>query len=434
MKKFKFITLGCKSNQFESDSISMQLKDKGYEESNDNPELIIVNTCTVTSKAGMQSRQAIRNAAKQNPGARIIVTGCHSQIAPEEILEIKGVSKIVDQEHKNIIPAIIEKPEMESFGQVEGNASCNDKKFRFMPSGNFGGRTRAYLKIQDGCNAFCSYCIIPYARGRSRSMDFDDVVNELKILKDSGYKEVVLTGIHIGYYGEDLENKTSFTNLIKYIAHNKNDFPRIRISSIEPREITDEIIEIASEDSILCPHFHIPFQNGDDYILKRMNRPYNSQFLYDLTKKISNKIPDVSIGADIIFGFPGETEESFNNTYSLLKDLPVSYMHVFPYSPRKNTPAAGFKDQVNGKLVKPRTQAVRELSDLKKQEFYKSQSGKTKEVLFENHRDKNGFLKGFSQNYVQAFLDSNDDKLKNSVVKVKLEYNEESGLMESKLI
>ncbi|PIE75125.1 MAG: tRNA (N(6)-L-threonylcarbamoyladenosine(37)-C(2))-methylthiotransferase MtaB [Deltaproteobacteria bacterium] len=433
MKNFKIINLGCKSNRFESDSISMQLKQKGYEPSQSNSDIVVINTCTVTSKAGMQSRQEIRKALKENPEAKIIVTGCHAQTQPGEISAIDKDIIIVDQEHKNLIPSLIDSDSKHLFEKnIITGSICRDNKFRFMPSGNFLGRTRAFLKIQDGCNAFCSYCIIPYARGKSRSMEFKKVIEQLQLLKEKSYKEVVLTGIHIGLYGEDLNKKTSFTSLIKYIYKYKNNFPRLRISSIEPNEISDEIIEIASENNVLCPHFHIPFQNGDDYILGRMKRPYNRTYLYSLTKKIYDKVKNVSIGADILIGFPGESEECFKNTYSLLNDLPLTYLHVFPYSPRKNTPAAGFKDQVNGKIAKKRTFETRKLSNLKKELFYKSQIGKTKKILFEKKRDKaTGLLKGFSENYILCHYDGNNE-LKNTIETKKIEYDETRKIMVAK--
>lgn len=430
MKNFKVITLGCKCNQYESDSIAMQLRNKGYQYSETEPDIVIVNTCTVTARAGMQSRQEIRKELKKNPFAKIIVTGCHAQTEPEEIRKINDNIIIVSQDKKNLIPEFTHK---DSFEDSIIKTVCSDTQFRFMPSPDEASKTRAYLKIQDGCNAFCSYCIIPYARGRSRSMEFSRVIEELMELNENGYKEVVLTGIHIGCYGKDLKEKTDFTSLVRYLAKNSTKFPRLRISSIEPDEITDEIIEIASSDSVLCPHFHIPFQSGDDYILEKMKRPYSRKFLYDLTMKIKNKISDASIGADILLGFPGESDEYFENTFSLLKDLPVSYLHVFPFSPRKNTPAAKFKNQVNGKITKKRCEITRNLSDLKKDEFYKSQSGRIKNVLIENQRDKtSGFLKGFTENYVSVLLEE-DDSLKNRITKVRLSFNEQTKTMKSEL-
>jgi threonylcarbamoyladenosine tRNA methylthiotransferase MtaB len=265
-------------------------------------------------------------------------------------------------------------------------------------------------------------------------MEFKDVIEELIHLKENNYKEVVLTGIHIGCYGKDLKNKTDFTSLLRYLAKNSEKFPRLRISSIEPDEITDEIIEIAASDSILCPHFHIPFQNGDDYILEKMKRPYSRKFLYELTLKIKQKINDASIGADILLGFPGETEKCFQNTFTLLKELPLSYLHVFPFSPRKNTPAAEFKNQINGKITKERCRQTRKLSSTKHDEFYKSQSGKIKEVLIENSRDKEtGLLKGFTENYVSVLLNG-ENSLKNKTKKVKLDFDDKTKIMNSALL
>jgi len=428
MKKFKVITLGCKCNQYEADSIAMQLKNNGYKYSDKNPDIVIVNTCTVTAKAGMQSRQEIRKELKKNPLVKIIATGCHAQTEPEEIKKISEDIIIVSQGQKDLIPEFTIN---DSFEDSILNHICSDTKFKFMPSSDSGSKTRAYLKIQDGCNAFCSYCIIPYSRGRSRSMEFNQVIEELIKLNENGFKEVVLTGIHIGCYGKDLKEKTDFTSLIKYLSKSSEKFPRLRISSIEPDEITDEIIEIASSDSVLCPHFHIAFQNGDDFILEKMKRPYSRNFLQELTTKINNKINDASIGADILLGFPGETDACFENTFKLLKELPISYLHVFPFSPRKNTPASKFKNQVNGKITKKRCELTRNLSELKKEEFYKSQSGRIKNVLIENQRDKQtNLLKGFTENYISVLLQGND-LLKNQIQNVKINYNSKTKNMEA---
>lgn len=430
MKKFKIITLGCKCNLYESDSIAMQLQKYGFEQDNNTPDIVIVNTCTVTAKAGMQSRQEIRKELKKNPFVKIIATGCHTQTEPDEIKKISENIVLVAQDKKDLIAEFTIN---DSFEDTIVKSVCSQTDFKFMPSPQRASKTRAYLKIQDGCNAFCSYCIIPYARGRSRSMEFKDVIEELIHLKENNYKEVVLTGIHIGCYGKDLKNKTDFTSLLRYLAKNSEKFPRLRISSIEPDEITDEIIEIAASDSILCPHFHIPFQNGDDYILEKMKRPYSRKFLYELTLKIKQKINDASIGADILLGFPGETEKCFQNTFTLLKELPLSYLHVFPFSPRKNTPAAEFKNQINGKITKERCRQTRKLSSTKHDEFYKSQSGKIKEVLIENSRDKEtGLLKGFTENYVSVLLNG-ENSLKNKTKKVKLDFDDKTKIMNSAL-
>ena len=345
MKSFYIKTLGCKVNRYESDGIATELEENGFKKAKTikDAQICIINTCTVTSKAGMQSRQAIRKIINSNPSAEIIVTGCHAQIEPEKIKAIENVDKIVSHKDKFQISNAVLSGTYLPF--PESNR-CQDSVFRSFKHTVKGEMTRAYLKIQDGCNSYCSYCIIPYARGKSRSMSENEVITNLKSLYSKGFNEAILTGIHLGAWGRDLPQISSLSELFQKIIKEKK-IPRIRISSIEPNELTDDIIGFTTENSRLCDHFHIPLQSGDDHILKMMKRPYDTAFFKDLIGKINKKLPMASLGLDVIAGFPGETKEHFENTYSFIKKLQISYLHVFPYSPRKGTKAYDFPLKIN---------------------------------------------------------------------------------------
>lgn len=342
MSKYFISTLGCKVNQFESDAIAEALNEKNWEAATtaSDADICIVNTCTVTGKASMQSRHIIRQLIRSNPDAKIVVTGCYAQTEAEEIRKIEGVDNIISHTEKHRIPETISAICENSAPATspDCNTSCRETVFKQIDVNAPGKRTRPFLKIQDGCNAFCTYCIVPHTRGRSRSMPFDEVLERLKDLNRQGYQEVVLTGIHIGYYGQDLTPQRSFHDLLRAID-DAAPVPRIRLSSIEPREITDEIISLIADSKVFCNHFHIPLQSGDDEILKRMHRPYDSALFEELVLKIKRQIPDACIGADTIIGFPGETDDQFENTFRLIERLPLTYLHVFPYSPgRRHRP------------------------------------------------------------------------------------------------
>ena len=412
MQRFTIKSLGCKVNQCESEDIADALKKSGIEEissgtSQHLADICIINTCTVTQKASMQSRQAIRQAMRANPDAKIIVTGCYAEIEPEAIKQINDTCTIIGHSTKNIIPKIKEiildgNPDITAIPEQ----SCSIHK------------TRPFLKIQDGCNAFCTYCIVPYARGRSKSMPPDQVLKKIFSLQQKGYHETVLTGIHLGAYGQDLKPATNLYTLLKKIELAKPSC-RIRLSSIEPHELTDNIIDLIAKSNIFCRHFHIPLQSGDNLILKKMHRPYTREFFNDLVLKIHKSIPGAAIGVDILAGFPGETDKAFENTYYLIKKLPVTYLHVFPFSPRQGTPAAEYPDQISPAVVKPRTARLREMGAFKKKAFYCSSIGKTEEIIIEGKRIKTGQLKGVTSNYIPVLINGGDD-LKNSIAKVRI--------------
>ncbi len=421
MKQFAIITLGCKVNQCESAALGKMLESRGCKMAmpRDQKDLVVLNTCTVTGKAAMQSRQAIRQAIRNNPDAKIVVTGCYAQTAPEEIRNIQGIDCIVGHGDKLGIPEIVtritpQSPKPVIIHQNILQARC----FAPLPSAAPENRTRAFLKIQDGCDTFCTYCIVPHARGRSRSMPFEDVLAHLNRLTDRNYREVVLTGIHLGAYGKDLEPQTTLVKLLKAICWNRSGH-RIRISSIEPTEVTPQIISLmADTQSPLCPHFHIPLQSGDSGILKRMGRPYSTEQFHQIIREIHHRLPHAAIGMDILVGFPGENEAAFNRTVTLIKQMPVSYLHVFPFSPRKGTPAAGFKGKISERIIKERCGLLRQLGEEKKKIFYLSNIGRKVNVLIETA--ESGRTAGISENYIPVLI-SDARPTENTLVKVRIE-------------
>ena len=419
MKHFIIKTLGCKVNQCESEGLARALIESGQwiRSDDDNAaDVVIINTCTVTAKAGMQSRQAIRQAIRSCPEAHVVVTGCHAQTAREELHAIDGVDLVVGNGDKHRIAQLIEEetkpfPIGERLKTDWSDINAIDR-FQGPPCIAHGSRTRPFLKIQDGCNAFCTYCIVPHARGRSRSLPAEQVLDQIGQLARMGYREVVLTGIHIGFYGHDLHPATDLYSLLCRIQ-DAGDIDRIRVSSIEPAELTDDIIGLAASTEAragrLCRHFHIPLQSGDDEVLQRMHRPYDRGFFHGLVQRILDRIPDAAIGVDTLIGFPGETEAAFENTYNLIDSLPITYLHVFPFSARKGTPAFSFRDQVPASVIKSRCQRMRQLGAEKRKAFYNRFVGKTVTVLVEETRDReNSRLKGFTDNYLPVRFDGPD--------------------------
>ena len=431
MPKFSITTLGCKVNQAESEAIAQELLDTEWSVTSDceSAEVCVVNTCTVTQKASMQSRQAIRKAIRSNPNARIIVTGCYAQTAPQEINKIDGVDYVVGHDKKLTISRLFRSDGDESFkGEVSSFSRILPKgQFQLMPTATSATRTRPFLKIQDGCNAFCTYCIVPYARGRSRSMPVDNVLQSIEELARARFHEVVLTGIHIGAYGQDLAPATNLAGLMARIE-NKKPIDRVRISSIEPVELTEEIIQCVAASDIFCKHFHIPLQSGDDGILKKMGRPYSRQDFKGLIDRIHRAMPNAAIGVDTLIGFPGESEAAFEKTYGLMADLPVSYLHVFPFSSRPGTAADKFPDKLAPQVIKARCERIRQLGHQKRLKFYGRFSGRSLPVLIETKRDgATGLLKGISSNYLPVLIDGDDD-LHNKIVEVKIEKLETNKL------
>lgn len=411
-------TLGCKANQYDSEIIRETFEERLCEivPFSTGADIYVINTCTVTGKTDYQSRQLIRRAHRLNPEAKIIVTGCYAQIAADEAMRIPGVSLVVGNREKERIAELVDCAGEDTEAQIIVPAMNGKREFSEKVVRRFGGRTRFFLKIQDGCDAHCSYCIIPRARGRSRSMVPEKVLEVLSNVESSGYKEVVLTGIHLGAYGLDLTPPTSLTRLLQQIEKEKPVL-RLRLSSIEPNEIQDELIDLLARSEIVCPHLHIPFQTGDDTILSRMNRPYTADDLRVLTRKLIPSIPGLAIGVDVIVGFPGEGEAEFGRTFQLLEELPIAYLHVFPFSPRKGTPAFHFPERVDGNTVKERGKLLRSLGSRKKAAFYRSHLHRALKVLVETKKDKKtGLFRGLSRNYIPVLIDKGDEFINKVVV------------------
>ncbi len=403
MSKVAFYTLGCKLNFAETTTIGKQFLNKGFEivDYNDQADVYVINTCTVTENADRECRQIVRRALRNNPDGYVIVTGCYAQLRPEEIANIDGVDSVLGSNEKFKLFDFLNSFEKKS----TLNGSCifvspTEELNSFNPSFSTDAddRTRAFFKVQDGCDYKCSFCTIPLARGKSRSAEPDEIVNEFNELLQNGYKEIILTGVNVGDYGNN--DSTNLFSLLKKLLLIEGDY-RIRISSIEPNLLSDDIIDLTVNENRMCNHFHIPLQSGSDKILRLMQRRYNSDDYKKLIYKIVNNIPDVGIGVDVIVGFPGESENDFLDTYNFLKELPISYLHVFTYSERPDTKAIGMPDQVDLHERKRRNNMLRILSEKKRNEFYRKMIGKNLTVLFE-HENLDGFMKGFSSNYVRV--------------------------------
>jgi len=421
-KSFKVITLGCKVNQYESAYLKEALAGAGCFQAGKGEEgdLVIVNTCIVTRRAAHQSRQAIRKAVRENPNGSIAAVGCYAQAFPQEISEIEGVCLIADNVAKKDLPDLLlqgrggNKPRL-VLSEFESGAP-----FDFLKISRFPGRTRAYLKIQDGCQSMCSYCIVPFARGPYRSLSPEKVLGSIEALSGAGVREVVLAGIHLGKYGIDLKGGIDLAALLEMVG--KEDWPvRIRLSSIEPNEIDRGMMEMMASESWLCRHFHVPLQSGDPRILKRMNRGYTDREFAGLVETMYTMIPHVAIGVDVMAGFPGEDSAAHMNSHALISDLPISYLHVFPFSARPGTAASTFKGRVDTEIVKNRAAELRDLGRRKMRLFYERCLYDEFPVLTEgwNSEEKN-VMKGTSDNYLPVLFPSSNDR-EGQIVRVRME-------------
>ena len=404
--KVTLLTLGCKVNLAEITALEAELLRKGHQMSSleDNPDFCIINTCTVTAKSDYESRQLIRRAARS--GAKVIVTGCYSELNKNAVMDMEGVAGVLDNKDKEKIINILA-------SESSKNALC------FVPPRRM--RTRAFIKVQDGCDHFCSYCLIRIARGRAKSLEADRAVELVRKASDEGHAEAVLTGVHLGLYGIDSGlGKGGLVYLLKRILE-ETGMRRIRLSSLEPHEISDDLIALINEDRI-CSHLHVPLQSGDDYMLNRMKRPYNVNTFIKKIELIHGKISNIGIGTDIIAGFPGEKEAHFNHTFNVLKDLPFSYAHIFPYSERSGTAAAGFDGKVPPGVKKDRTAALRALADRKKASFIESLNGKTIDVLIEQKTVVNGVqgFKGTAGNYIKVFAPAQEGILTGNIADIRV--------------
>ncbi|WP_243373259.1 tRNA (N(6)-L-threonylcarbamoyladenosine(37)-C(2))-methylthiotransferase MtaB [Geotalea sp. SG265] len=403
-------TLGCKINQFESAAMAETLGKEGFSvvPFGGSADIYVINTCTVTSKTDAESRRLIRRASRQNPAAKIVVTGCYAQVAFDELQDMPGVNLILGNSEKRGIAAMLRN--LGDDRQVLVSDIALEQSAQGTRLESFAEHTRAFLQVQNGCDAFCSYCIVPYARGRSRSVSREEALAGIRSFAQRGFKEVVLTGIHLGAYGLDLTPSLSLLDLL-VAAEKERLVERIRIGSVEPTEVSDALIAFLAQSAAICPHLHIPLQSGHDQVLTAMNRNYTTAGFRTVMEKLATALPSVCIGTDIITGFPGETEEQFQEGYRFLQSLPLAYFHVFPFSPRAGTPAAAMDGHVHSSIVKERAKALRKLSEEKKKAYYQSFVGKELQVLVQTRED-NGLLKGLSRNYIPVLLEGNDSLLK----------------------
>ena len=417
-KTIAFHTLGCKTNYSETSSISREIIKSGFEKVgyNELADIYVLNTCSVTENANKDARKFVRKAKRNNPNATIVVIGCYAQLKPDEIGEIDGVDIVIGAKEKfNLIN------HLDGLELNKGTKILNSKieyVSNFKSSYSLGERTRSYLKVQDGCNYSCSFCTIPLARGKSRNDTIQNTIQVAKKIATTEVKEIVLTGINIGDYGNGSDE--SFSDLIKEMD-SLSGIDRIRISSIEPNLLSNEIIELSASSKKLMPHFHIPLQSGSDNILKAMRRRYDTNLYSDLITNIKVKIPDVAIGVDVMVGFPGETESDFISTYNFIKKLDISYLHVFTYSERPNTDALNIDKIVSIEKRRERSKKLHLLSEQKLLKFYDQFIGQKRPVLFESI--KNGLLIGHSDNYIKIRSKGSPDLI-NTIQNVELLYND----------
>ncbi len=425
-QKVAFQTFGCKLNFAETSQISRQFIENGFEiaDFKGNADVYVINTCTVTSIAEKKCKTAIRSAIKRNPDAKVAVIGCFSQLKASEIQGIEGVDIILGNNEKY---RLLEMLTNHKNNTEESCAYCDVKQMEksdaFIPSYSSGDRTRSFLKIQDGCDYFCTYCAIPFARGRSRSDTVENIVKSAQTIAGEGLKEIILTGVNIGDFGK--QNNENFFQLIQALDKVEG-IERYRISSIEPDLLTDAIIEFVSKSNKFLPHFHIPLQSGSNKILKMMKRHYQRELFADSIHKIKSLMPDACIAADVITGFPGETDEDFQDTFDFIEALPISYLHVFTYSERPDTIAAHLEGKVPVNIRRERSKALQILSDQKKHDFYMQNIGLTKKVLFESDIH-HGFIYGFTDNYIRVKTKSNKNLI-NKVCEINLKTLDTEGV------
>lgn len=421
-----FTTLGCKVNQVETDAIRGLFEQSGYltVDFNQNADIYVINTCSVTHLGERKSRQLIRRAVRQNAQAVVLVTGCYAQISPDEVAKVEGVDVIIGtQERANIVQlaeaALLEKGTIKIVNDIMGA-----DVFEEMPSFSSPERTRGFLKIQEGCTNFCSYCIIPYARGPLRSRALTSILSEAQKLVNSGFKEIVLTGIHLGAYGRDLSEDVSLVDAMRLVLSIPELF-RLRISSLESVEATNDIINVMLEDNRVCPHLHLPLQAGDDSVLQAMNRNYTTADYKLLVENIRCKIPDIAITTDVIIGFPGETDTQFLNTVEFIKSMDFARVHVFSYSRRRGTPAFDYADQISENVKKHRVQILQKVVEAEVIRFQERFIGRELAVLFEH--DDGLDSAGLTDNYIKVYVERNSS-LVGQIFPVKLTNHYRDGV------
>ena len=418
MKKAASFALGCKVNQYESEAIAELFAEKGYEivGIDEEADVYVINTCTVTNFGDKKSRQLIRKVKRQNENAIVAVVGCYAQTAPQELVKVEGVNLVIGTKDRAQIVEMVENYKTENGVENHVSDIMKERVFEPLSIQKLANRTRAYLKIQDGCSQYCSYCIIPYARGPIRSRDPQDVIAEVKRLAENGFKEVVLTGIHVASYGKD-RHDTSLLEILRQV-HEVEGIERIRFSSIEPNVVTEEFAQAIAEMPKVCDHFHLSLQSGCDKTLKEMNRKYDTEKYRQAAAILRKYLPEVALTTDIIAGFPGETEEDFQASYDFAKEIGFAKIHAFPYSPKKGTPAAARKDQLLNAVKAERSHRLIELSDKMADEFIQAYVGKEVEVLYERAVGE-GVYEGHTTNYIKVQGTSEKD-LTNVICRTKI--------------
>ncbi|MCI8272516.1 MAG: tRNA (N(6)-L-threonylcarbamoyladenosine(37)-C(2))-methylthiotransferase MtaB [Clostridia bacterium] len=399
-KKVAFYTLGCKVNQYETNGMTQKFIEKGYEiidVNNDKADICIVNTCTVTNMSDRKSRQTLRKVKERNKNAIIVAVGCYAQVAKDELEKMEEIDIVLGNEEKKDIIKYINQYIEDKNRVIEIDNISEKKEFNEIGQITYTEKTRAVIKIQDGCNQFCSYCIIPYARGRVRSRKEESIIDEIKKIAENGIKEIVITGIHIASYGTDFGNKDGLIELLEKINEIEG-IERIRLGSLEPKIITEQFVQRLEKLEKVCHHFHLSLQSGCDAVLKRMNRKYNTQEFREIVEILRKQYQDVMLTTDIIVGFPGESEEEFEETYKFLKEIKFYKMHVFPYSQRSGTRAAAMPEQVDGNIKEKRSKRLIELSNNNQKEYNDKYIGEKVKVLFEEK--ENDKYKGHTQNYI----------------------------------
>ncbi|MBT3621548.1 MAG: tRNA (N(6)-L-threonylcarbamoyladenosine(37)-C(2))-methylthiotransferase MtaB [Flavobacteriales bacterium] len=428
-KKVAFYTLGCKLNFSETSTIGRQLAEIGFSktEFENKADLYVINTCSVTENANRECRRIIRKAKRTSPEAFIVVTGCFAQLKPKEISDIEGVDMVLGANEKFNLPKLLTDLNTVETTKVHG---CEINDLDYFSSYSLTDRTRSFMKIQDGCDYPCTYCTIPLARGKSRCDSIENIIANANDIADKGIKEIVITGVNIGEFKDKNDNR-NFADLVKELDKVEG-IERYRISSIEPNLISDDVIDLVKSSNKFMPHFHIPMQSGSDVILGRMKRRYQTKLYRNKIEKIVSEVNDVCIGADVIIGFPGETQEEFNKTLNFIKDLPLSYLHVFTYSERENTPAIDMDGIVSKSDRADRSKQLRILSNKLQRAFYEKYLNTEHTALFEQE-DKDGFLLGFTDNYIKIKIPFGADYCRTKQ-QVKLLEIDDDGIMKAELL
>ena len=419
MKKVSFYTLGCKVNQYETNAMIQKFIESGYEIIDiyqGDSDICVINTCTVTNMSDRKSRQILRRIKEKNPDSIIVATGCYVQVSKDDLIKMPEIDVIIGNDEKADIVYYIEKYLIEKKKLINVEDINQKKEFVNLGYVTYTDKTRAVIKVQDGCNQFCSYCVIPYARGRVRSRKIENILDEISKIAQKGIKEVVITGIHVASYGIDFGKEDGLIDLLEKISE-IDGIKRIRLGSLEPKIITDEFVERLRKLEKICHHFHLSLQSGCNETLKRMNRKYTIEEFKEITKKLKETFDDVILTTDIIVGFPGETEKEFNDTYNNLKEINFYKMHVFPYSKRKGTRAAIMPNQIDAKIKEERSKKLIELSNSSQKEYNEKYVNRNVEVLLEEREDE--YLKGHTQNYILVKYKTQEN-LENKIINVKI--------------